>query len=318
MLFGIEKLINRQLCDNIVENDVQSDETLSMISYQRREIMKKKWKGCKEAASVLLSFTICCLAPTQALASSTGGPGMVDAERLQREEAKRRNPDYQAFKDQAEQSLPVVTFDVSQFVLPEEAGVLVVVEGTQGSACDVYVYEKTAEGWQQKIAAAGHLGMNGMSSNRRVGDKTTPIGVFKMNTPFGQALPQKGFPEDYVRVDSSYVWSDDTNKLEKDTDAAGEKVGTSQYLDYYDYVLDMGFNPEGIPDQGSALFLHCEGEFWMYSSGCVAVPREQMAEIMKLYGTWGEGRCFIALAPGGTFDSIYHTYGANGGLSPEL
>ena len=95
-----------------------------------------------------------------------------------------------------------------------------------------------------------------------------------------------------------------------------KRVGTQQYLDYYDYVLDMGFNPEAIPGQGSALFLHCEGDYWVSSSGCVAVPREQMESIMKLYGTWGEDRCFIALAPGGTFEAVYDTYGTNHGLSP--
>ena len=162
------------------------------------------------------------------------------------------------------------------------------VEGTEGSACDVYVYEKEPEGWKQVLDTPGHLGLNGMNGSRRVGDKTTPIGVFRLNTPFGQAQPLEGFPKDYIQVDSSYVWSDDTNKLEKDTQTAGEKVGTSAY----------------------------EGDHWTSSSGCVAIPREQMAEIMKLYGTWDEGSCFIALAPGGTFDSIYNTYGSNHGLSP--
>lgn len=272
--------------------------------------------------AVFLSVTMPFSLPCQALAQvSSFGPGeaaQAEAEKAQKEQARRQTPDYQEFLAAAARTLPVLTFDVNRFVLPAEAKVLIVIEGTEGSLCDVYVYEKAPEGWHQALATPGHLGLNGMSSNRRAGDKTTPIGIFKLNTPFGQALPQKGFPENYIQVDSSYVWSDSTNKLEKDTHVSGEKVGTSTYADYYDYVLDMGFNPEAIADQGSALFIHCEGDYWTSSSGCVAIPRDQMAEIMKLYGTWGEGSCFIALAPGGTFDGIYDTYGTSHGLSPVL
>ena len=42
-----------------------------------------------------------------------------------------------------------------------------------------------------------------------------------------------------------------------------------------------------------------------------------MAEILKLYGAYGDGACYMALAPAGTFDQIYGTYGANMGLSPK-
>ncbi len=284
--------------------------------------MTHLFSAVRSAAVVSLALSLCL--PCQVLAgTSSYGPGQAleeagqaDNERSVRETIRRENPDYLAYQEQAALTLPVLTFDVNRFALPDGARVLVVVEGTEGSGCDVYVYEKDDHGWQQRLAVAGRLGANGMNSRRVVGDKTTPIGVFKLNTPFGQAAAQKGFPKDYVQVDDSYVWTDDSNRLVKDSHLSGERVGTQQYLDYYDYVLDMGFNPEAIPGQGSALFLHCEGDYWVSSSGCVAVPREQMESIMKLYGTWGEDRCFIALAPGGTFEAVYDTYGTNHGLSP--
>lgn len=209
--------------------------------------------------------------------------------------------------------------DVSRFVLPDEARVLVVVEGTGGSLCNVYAFERSsADGaWTKQVETAGHLGMNGMSSHRHSGDKTTPIGVFKMNTPFGQAKALEGFPSDYIQVDNSYVWEDDTNKLSRDTSKEGERVGSSGYAGYYDYAIDAGFNPNGIKNQGSALFLHCAGEFKDYTSGCVAIEKDQMIQIMKLYGKYGSGAAFIAQAPKGTFEQIYNTYGTNQGLSPD-
>ncbi len=209
--------------------------------------------------------------------------------------------------------------DVSRFVLPDEARVLVVVEGTGGSLCNVYAFERSSVNgtWTKQVETTGHLGMNGMSSHRHSGDKTTPIGVFKMNTPFGQAKALEGFPSDYIQVDDSYVWEDDTNKLSRDTSKEGERVGSSGYAGYYDYAIDAGFNPNGIKNQGSALFLHCAGEFKDYTSGCVAIEKDQMIQIMKLYGKYGSGASFIAQAPKGTFEQIYNTYGTNQGLSPD-
>ena len=211
------------------------------------------------------------------------------------------------------------TADASRFVLPEEARVLVIVEGTGGSNCNVYAFERSsaAGAWEKRLETTGHLGMNGMSNHRHSGDKTTPIGVFKMNTPFGQAKALEGFPSDYIQVDDTYVWEDDTNKMSRDLSKEGERVGSSGYAGYYDYAIDAGFNPNGIKNQGSALFLHCSGEFKEYTSGCVAIEKDQMAQIMKLYGKYGSGASFIAQAPKGTFEQIYNTYGTNQGLSPE-
>ena len=194
-----------------------------------------------------------------------------------------------------------------------------IVEGTGGTGCNVYAFERSSAAgtWEKRLETTGHLGMNGMSNHRHSGDKTTPIGVFKMNTPFGQAKALEGFPSDYIQVDDTYVWEDDTNKMSRDLSKEGERVGSSGYAGYYDYAIDAGFNPNGIKNQGSALFLHCSGEFKNYTSGCVAIEKDQMAQIMKLYGKYGSGASFIAQAPKGTFEQIYNTYGTNQGLSPE-
>lgn len=212
------------------------------------------------------------------------------------------------------------SFDVSKFVLPASAAVLVVVEGTGGYGCNVYAYEWSGGpggAWQERLSTTGILGKNGLSNHRTSGDKTTPIGLFEMNTPFGQSKAEEGFPENYVQVSGDYVWSDLTNTLKQGSDDPGEKVGTSRYAGYYDYAIDAGFNRAAMENQGSALFLHCMGPYSQGTSGCVAIPKEEMAKIMKLYGTYGDGCAFIAQAPAGTFDQIYSTFGANGGLSPD-
>ena len=52
-----------------------------------------------------------------------------------------------------------------RFVLPAGARVLVAVEGTGGSSCQVSVYERETEGsaaWSLKMATPGYLGHNGI------------------------------------------------------------------------------------------------------------------------------------------------------------
>lgn len=214
------------------------------------------------------------------------------------------------------------SFEVERFVLPEDARVLVIVEGTGGSGCSVYAYEYEPEAgetgrWALRLSTPGYLGRNGMSNHRTEGDKTTPIGVFQMNTPFGQAAPLPGFPDSYIQVGESHVWSDKQNRLADDAAERGERVGTAGYSEYYDYVIDAGFNRNAIEKKGSALFLHCIGHGRTETSGCVAIDKGQMVEIMKLYGKYGDGHTYIAQAPQGTFELVYASYGVNRGLSPE-
>lgn len=209
------------------------------------------------------------------------------------------------------------SFQTERFQLPETAAVLTVVEGTGGSSCRVYVFEKDENGqWEQQFVTDGYLGRNGMSSSRSTGDKTTPIGLFELNTPFGQKPALEGFPDNYIQVDESYLWSDAENRLVTGVTGYGEWVGTAGYADYYDYCLDMGYNRNAVPGKGSALFLHCHGGGRTETSGCVSIEEERMIELMRLYGTYGDGRCFIALAPEGGFEPVYGALGTNNGLSP--
>ena len=210
------------------------------------------------------------------------------------------------------------SFSVKQFRLPENAAVLAVVEGTGGSSCQVYAYEKNGQGqWELRFETSGYLGRNGMSANRISGDKTTPVGLFELNTPFGQKEALEGFPENYIQVDERYLWSDEKNRLVTGETGEGEWVGTAGYADYYDYCLDMGYNRNALSKKGSALFIHCHGGGRTETSGCVSIEKERMIDLLRLYGTYGDGRCFIALAPEGGFEAVYDSLGSNQGLSPQ-
>lgn len=246
-------------------------------------------------------------APGPASETTVTGPGMTPW----------RTQEITDSAAELEKASRYITISPERFHLPEEAKLLIAVEGTGGSACTVYVWEKQEDIWKLRLITLGCLGENGMSNHRVSGDKTTPIGVFQMNTPFGQADPLDGFPEDYVKVTETYVWEDETNRLVASSEKSGERVGTAAYAGVYDYVLDAGYNRNAVEKKGSALFLHCTEVEKKSTSGCVAIPEESMILVMRLYGTYGEGACYIAQAPRGTFDRIYDTYGVNNGLSPD-
>ena len=213
----------------------------------------------------------------------------------------------------------VINYDfvADKFKLPEEAKVLVVVEGTGGTHCKVTAFEKEEGHFNAKLQVTGYLGRNGMSNYRTEGDGTTPIGIWRMDTPFGQKPAQEGFPSNYIQVDESYVWADDTNALVKDPTREGEKVGTERYEGFYNYVINCGYNKAAYPKKGAALFLHCTYGDYTESSGCVEIPENAMVKIMKLYGKYGDGACFIAQAPKGKVSMLYNAFGVCNGLSPN-
>lgn len=208
------------------------------------------------------------------------------------------------------------SYSPEKFVLPEEAAVLVVVEGREDKTCTVTAFEKNKDRWEPVFAVNGNTGRSGMSRNRKEGDGTTPVGVWMLNTPFGQKPAEEGFPEDYIKVDSSYVWTEDTNRLTVDPEnkLKGERVGSSEYARVYDYVLDAGYNRNAVNKKGSALFIHCQGATEAPSSGCIKIPKEEMIQLMKLYGKYGAGKCFIAQGIDGEIDKLYDKYGTNNGL----
>lgn len=326
---------------------------------RKRSIQVKKKTGiCMTMAMLLMATPAWAGSPVIAVGNgnSTTSTSSVSTETVQLNQSPSQNTSTGTIVDQQaggetvtlpllDESRPVVTGEIlggaitsasattstttstasfapEKFVLPQDASVIVVVEGRGGTDCQVYAYEKTADGtngtgWTKRLEVAGHLGKNGMSNDRHEGDKTTPIGVFQMNTPFGQSQALEGFPSDYIQVDNSYVWEETSNKLVKGSKAKGEKVGGQGYAGYYNYVIDAGYNRNAAAGRGSALFLHCDVPGDTETSGCVEIPEADMIAIMRLYGKYGSGHSYIAQAPQGTFDQIYNSYGTNNGLSPN-
>lgn len=192
--------------------------------------------------------------------------------------------------------------EIDKINIPADSQVLITLAGSRTSDTgELNVYTKGDDGaWKTVYAGIrAKYGMNGLYKEKE-GDSKTPVGVFKMNTPFGIADSVEGFPDNYIKVDPDMYWNGDSasdryNKLVNAKEYTAFDCSASEHLinysGYYDYCIDTGYNYEGKPYLGSAIFLHCviNDE---HTHGCIAIPKEYMTEIMKLYS---EGNTYIAI-----------------------
>ena len=192
--------------------------------------------------------------------------------------------------------------EIDKINIPADSQVLITLAGSRSSDTgELNVYTKGDDGaWKTVYAGIrAKYGMNGLYKEKE-GDSKTPVGVFKMNTPFGIADSVEGFPDNYIKVYPDMYWNGDSasdryNKLVNVKEYTAFDRSASEHLinysGYYDYCIDTGYNYEGTPYRGSAIFLHCviNDE---HTHGCIAIPKEYMTEIMKLYS---EGNTYIAI-----------------------
>ena len=192
--------------------------------------------------------------------------------------------------------------EIDKINIPADSQALITLAGSSTlDTGELNVYTKGDDGaWKTVYAGIrAKYGMNGLYKEKE-GDSKTPVGVFKMNTPFGIADSVEGFPDNYIKVDPDMYWNGDSasdryNKLVNVKEYTAFDRSASEHLinysGYYDYCIDTGYNYEGTPYRGSAIFLHCviNDE---HTHGCIAIPKEYMTEIMKLYS---EGNTYIAI-----------------------
>lgn len=131
------------------------------------------------------------------------------------------------------------------------------------------------------------LGRNGVTINKKEGDLKTPIGTFNLGIVFGMHDIQKELKIPYIQINKDLYWVDDVNsryynqlvdiqKISKDWKSAEH---LSDYPRQYEYAMEIKTNPENVPGNGSAIFLHCSVQ--TPTAGCVAIEKEKMLEILK-------------------------------------
>ena len=202
--------------------------------------------------------------------------------------------------------------DLSRIRVPSGTETLIIVAagGEQKNATgELFLYERSEgkNSWQEVLSGVpAKLGRGGVGKTVE-GDQKTPLGMFSMNTPFGIRDAEAGFPGNYIKVNSSHYWSAEKatyNRLctvEKDGAYTSSSEHLIDYSGYYDYCIDIGYNPERTAGKGSDLFLHCEVN-GQNTGGCIAIPSEHMKTILRHYA---EGGTVIVIENKGNFEKYY-------------
>ena len=190
--------------------------------------------------------------------------------------------------------------EISKLKVSGSQLIVVSVENKSTTKANVSFYTKTKNGnWIIDFSTIGYIGKNGLGKTRE-GDKKTPAGLFRFTAAFGIAAEPENVGIPYVQVnDTHWVVSDSdseyynrfvttakngdgymqTLEAAQDWNAAeGEQL--YQYTQCYQYSLILNYNPENIPGEGSAIFLHCYSDN-QYTGGCIAVPEARMKYLLQ-------------------------------------
>ena len=168
--------------------------------------------------------------------------------------------------------------------------VVVVGSGMDSSRGKVGYYTKSVDGaWSEQFIADGYCGHNGMSTDKREGDRRTPTGTYSFTQAFG-SLEDPGSILPYKQLDEYDYWVDDpasayynqmvsTKTVKKDWNSAEHLIGV---MPQYRYSLAVSYNTaDRVPGKGSAIFLHGYHTWKTWTEGCIAIPEEDMRLLVQ-------------------------------------
>lgn len=144
----------------------------------------------------------------------------------------------------------------------------------------VTLYNKDGNSWRQVLQTdEGLCGKNGLSDHRTRGDKTTPIGSFKLMYAFGQ-VKDPGSLMSYKQITKYSYWASSTNSWQESKKTiSGEHL--IEYKKAYKYAMALRFNMDPyVESSGNAIFLHCHSGR-DYTAGCIAVPEYIMLRFIR-------------------------------------
>ncbi|MEG0988367.1 MAG: L,D-transpeptidase family protein [Clostridium sp.] len=181
--------------------------------------------------------------------------------------------------------------DVNRLKTSKETDKLVLVVGnpTDPAKTTLTYFEKDKNGMMQQVFSVEAVsGMNGISTDKKEGDKKTPQGVYSFTSAFGmKENPGSILP--YRKVVDGDNFVDDSNskyynRLVNDREVARDWNSAENLIrqaPHYNYALVLNYNPDCIPGKGSAIFLHCpKSSNNTGTSGCISVPEDRAKELV--------------------------------------
>lgn len=132
------------------------------------------------------------------------------------------------------------------------------------------------------------IGRGGLAPKQREGDGITPVGRWPMRRVLYRAdrlaRPVTALPCEPIGPEDG--WCDDpedpayNRPVRLPYPASHERLMRDDHL--YDLVVVLGHNDDPVvPGAGSAVFLHLAREDYGPTEGCVALPRQELLEVLR-------------------------------------
>jgi L,D-peptidoglycan transpeptidase YkuD (ErfK/YbiS/YcfS/YnhG family) len=131
------------------------------------------------------------------------------------------------------------------------------------------------------------IGKNGLNSNKKEGDYSTPKGLFNLKKLYFRK-DHVGIPESKIEkkvITKNMAWCDNPSDKRYNEEIQTRNKHLKEYLyrkDYkYDYLITIDYNHNKIPNMGSAIFIHLTDNY-KPTAGCIALKKKDFEILLKL------------------------------------
>ena len=131
------------------------------------------------------------------------------------------------------------------------------------------------------------IGKNGINSNKKEGDLSTPKGLFKLQKLYFRK-DRVGIPKCKLKkkkITKDIAWCDDPKSLKYNQEILASNQNHKENFhrdDYkYDYLITISHNIKKIPFKGSAIFIHLTRDY-KPTAGCIAINKKSFEILLKL------------------------------------
>ena len=150
----------------------------------------------------------------------------------------------------------------------------------------ITVYQNGELHFQNKIYKCA-IGRNGIKKKKREGDGCTPAGTYSLGPLYYRSDRIKKLKTYFntIAIEKNMFWSDDPqsehyNKLIRFKDSSYENLYKTNHT--YDIVLVIKYNIDPIiNEKGSAIFIHLAKKDFSPTSGCIALKKKCIFEILE-------------------------------------
>ena len=131
------------------------------------------------------------------------------------------------------------------------------------------------------------IGKNGLNSNKKEGDHSTPKGLFSLKKLYFRK-DRVGIPRCQIKkkiIKKNMAWCDDPHhkRYNEEIKIYNKRSKESLYRDdhKYDYVVSINHNEKKISNKGSAIFIHLTNNY-KPTAGCIALKKKDFEILLKL------------------------------------